>query len=498
MKPLYYYVNAQGFKPSSSIILDSSKEHEIRLTRGSEIHVSGKVLDAKTRMPIDSFKVSALYNMSPLPSKSVDGTNGEFTITLPVTREGMSCTLLVEAAGYNPDNSQVVDDKESTRYLEIPLVRGGGYAGTVMLPDGSPVPGANIILCGGRQIMANMPIIPTMMSSIRTIHCSSASSDVFTSVATTDDSGRFSLKAVAQAHSVYATHERGFAAVTAEKLSASSGMVLRPWGRVEGTLMIGSKPGAGQGIFLTVMQTSVRPPALGVSFRAVTDSDGKFTYPTLPAGEYRIAHMTAAGNSQTTFVTVRSGETTSVRIGGVGRPVIGRIIVTGADEAVPFKIVSASLSLKLPGEAIPRPATAEAYRDWIEREDVQARTRSERSYSLKFDTDGSFRTEDIPAGMYVLGVSAQPSDAPATGVSRAYERFLKEIVVPEIPGGRSDTPLDLGVIKFQSAKNNECRGCQGAPDFPYWGCETCILTDSGLTGGNLRTAGAPPARRIHL
>jgi hypothetical protein len=163
--------------------------------------------------------------------------------------------------------------------------------------------------------------------------------------------------------------------------------------------------------------------------------------------------MTATGRSgQTAFVTVRSGETASVRIGGTGRPIIVRIIVSGADETVPFKIVLASLSLKLPGEAIPRPANAEAYRDWVEREDVQARTRSERTIGLQFDADGSFRAEDIAAGTYVLNVTAQPSDTPATGVSRVTERFSKEIVVPEMPGGRSDTPLDLGVIKFQSTK----------------------------------------------
>lgn len=452
-KALSYDVSAQGYKPTDSVLLDSSSEHEIRLIKGTEILVSGKVFDSKTKMPLDSFKVSALFNPSPTPTKSVDGKNGEFTLTLPVTRAGTSYTLLVEAAGYIPDGSQSVDDKESTRNLEIALVRGGGYEGKVTLPDGNPVPGANVFLCGGNLAMAGMPVVPTMMSSIRTIVCSNGSRDFFTSVAVTDDSGKFSLIPVAQGHSVYATHEKGFAAITPEKLATSSSIVLQPWGKVEGTLMIGSKAGVAQNIFLSQLTMSVRPPALNVTFNAVTDNEGKFVFPTLPPGEYRVSHRLAIGASgQFAFVTVRSGETSSIKIGGTGQPVIGRILVTGTDETAVFKIRSASLALKLPGEAIPRPADAAAYRDWIERDDVRERTRSERNYSLRLDPDGSFRVEDMLAGTYILTVAADPSDAPGALPSRSGERFTSEIVVPEMPGGRGDTPLDLGVIRFQSAK----------------------------------------------
>jgi hypothetical protein len=58
----------------------------------------------------------------------------------------------------------------------------------------------------------------------------------------------------------------------------------------------------------------------------------------------------------------------------------------------------------------------------------------------------------MPAGTYILTVTADPSDAPAGMTSGPGERFTKEIALPEILGGRSDTPLDLGVVKFQSAR----------------------------------------------
>ncbi|MBZ5500304.1 MAG: carboxypeptidase-like regulatory domain-containing protein [Acidobacteriia bacterium] len=453
VKPLSYHINAEGYKSPGSMTLDSSKEHEIRLTRLAEVSVIGKVVDSQTRMPLESFKVSTVNSLAPFPANPIDGKNGEFTLTVPI-RSGASYILLVEADGYIPDGSQVVDDKESNRNVEIAMVRGGSYTGTVTLPDGNPANGASVILCGGNLTMAYMPLLPTMMSSIRTIRCSNSSRDVFTSAAVADGSGRFSLSAVAQAHSIYAAHEKGFAAIALEKLASSSRIVLQPWGRVEGTLMIGTKPGVGQRMFLSKVQSNFRPPALGVSFNAVTDNDGKFTYPTLPPGEYRVSQIVGtAGSGRTEIVSVKSGETTSVKIGGTGRPVIGRIFAIGADQSVVFKIRSMSLALKLSAEAIPRPTDPAAYRDWAEREDVLAQMRAERRYAVQFEDDGSFRAEDIPAGTYTLSVTAGPDAAGASPGSRpAVETFTKEVVISEMTGGRSDTPLDLGVIKFQSTK----------------------------------------------
>ena len=182
----------------------------------------------------------------------------------------------------------------------------------------------------------------------------------------------------------------------------------------------------------------------------VTDKDGKFAFPTVPPGEYRVSYMAApmSGPAQTAFVAVKSGETAFVQIGGTGRPVIGRIVVTAADTTVPLGIRNAALALKLPGEQIARPADAAAYRDWVEREDVRSQLRSERSISIQCAEDGSFRAEDVTAGTYILSVAVAPIDPPA-GQPQPSVRLTKEIVIPEIPGGRSDEPLNLGTITVQ-------------------------------------------------
>ncbi len=162
---------------------------------------------------------------------------------------------------------------------------------------------------------------------------------------------------------------------------------------------------------------------------------------------------TATGSSgQSAIATVRSGETTSVKIGGTGRPVIGRIVVSGPDPSVTPTIVLASLASKLPDDA-PKATDGAAFREWMESEAGRAQTRRQRSYSLRLEADGSFRLEDIPAGTYVLTVTGVPDKVVSvvTGtLDRATtERLTREIVVPEMPGGRSDDPLDLSVIKLQ-------------------------------------------------
>ena len=67
--------------------------------------------------------------------------------------------------------------------------------------------------------------------------------------------------------------------------------------------------------------------------------------------------------------------------------------------------------------------------------------RSQGRYRGKITTDGSFRIEDVPAGHYQLFLSITKNDREVAGGKIPVQ-------VREIPGGRTDEPLNLGACEL--------------------------------------------------
>jgi hypothetical protein len=67
------------------------------------------------------------------------------------------------------------------------------------------------------------------------------------------------------------------------------------------------------------------------------------------------------------------------------------------------------------------------------------------------EQDGSFRIEDMPAGKYMLSVQLfKPADdGERRGFGTPLANLTYQFSVPEIHGGRSDQPLDLGTVALQ-------------------------------------------------
>jgi peroxiredoxin len=70
-----------------------------------------------------------------------------------------------------------------------------------------------------------------------------------------------------------------------------------------------------------------------------------------------------------------------------------------------------------------------------------------RQYTFRIDEDGSFRIEDVIAGKYDFTVWIQERRR-GPGRPEEIAGYYGTIEVPEMPGGRSDEPLDLGELEL--------------------------------------------------
>src|SRR5262249_58484771 len=89
-------------------------------------------------------------------------------------------------------------------------------------------------------------------------------------------------------------HDRGFAeqTVRGEGAPPEADLTVRPWGRIEGTLRIGRRPGAGQTLNLAYDRQGDTTESLPWwSGQAATDADGRFVFERVMPGEVTLTRQ---------------------------------------------------------------------------------------------------------------------------------------------------------------------------------------------------------------
>ncbi|OHB67601.1 MAG: hypothetical protein A2Y77_13960 [Planctomycetes bacterium RBG_13_62_9] len=421
--------------PSDEVLVDVSKQGYMSVSRNAmtasdkeyavamppQLRISGRVVDKETGRPIPKF--TAIPGIDWGTSQSVywerrvarPFTDGRFEITLGQPYPGH--LIRIEAEGYLPEVSRSFDSGEGEVVFDVAMKRGTGPNGTVCLPDGKPVVGAEVILCTASQ-----------GAYIRNGKNEQRRESL--SVQTGLD-GRFAFPAQTDQYTLVVLHDAGYAEVTEADLGASPTLTLRPWGRVEGKVMIGSKPGANEAVRVLFDQPrEAGAPRIYHDCSAVADKEGQFIFDRVPPGGARACREMRISERMSTFtqevpIEIKAGETTSVTIGGMGRPVIGKV-------AIPNEV-----------------------RDKLDWQNLDCSLRNQspeshaRTVAVKFEPDGAFRADDVPAGSYCLYFYAYTP--PTNTRSFRGERLgslTHPFAVPEMPGGRSDEPLDLGVLEL--------------------------------------------------
>ena len=306
--------------------------------------------------------------------------------------------------------------------------------GILKTPDGKPLPDADVLLSTDSVFVHVYSTSPPKAA-----------------VARTGADGRFSFPVAPENRAVIVINEKGYGQMTVAELVKKHELTLQPWARVEGTLREGSKPLAGEWIYLsrTHLGSQIERSTFRTQheIRTKTDAAGHYVFPRVVPGDAWISFRNYW--NQTRYFDLQSGQTNIVDIGGRGRPITGRVVLANIHAQVKFH---GSVWPRTPHQMRLPPNWSELSKEqqtaltaaWENTPDGKLYNQEKCNQNFEVAADGTFIVPDLRAGEYRLSVG---SKSPATPVTRADIAFT----VPEMPGGRSDEPLDVGAIKTYPA-----------------------------------------------
>jgi RNA polymerase sigma factor (sigma-70 family) len=454
-KPGYTMVGQREFQADKG---------ETSVTMYPPLRVRGKVTDATTGRPIARFTVAngsyyrsanesgAFRNVNWHNGPRIDFTGGRYEVehSHPLVA---AVAVRIEAKGYKPATSEPFRMEAGDVAFDARLEPGVGPSGLVNGPDGRPLAGATVTLS---------------TKSLRAQFYNGKFHEGIYSQVVTGADGRFSFPAQTETLRVFVDHASGFAEADEKTLAGSSQLIIQPWGRIEGTVKIGARPAAGVQIRLSETDLRWAPDEampITQAQQRITDEQGRYAFERVIAARLSVSRIFTlerssfhVGTGCARIVTVKPGRTTWVDLGGTGRPVVGRFALpAGIKAGAIFPYNNQTLELIRPEPPYPEILSGKERQawltEWLATAEGEAYSSSERTLDTNVRPDGRFRIEDVPAGKYRLTAEVRE---PGNGVPGTYGAELAsidtEIVVPEIPGGRSDAPLDLGTIELKPSK----------------------------------------------
>ena len=441
----------------------SPKDDEIVVKMLRPLVISGKVTDAATGKPIEDLTVVAgikweqgdtihwSRELSTASTTASFGGDGTYAIRCTYPRPGHM--FQIEAPGYEPAQSRLIQSDEGTLSIDFALKPAKLITGTVLTPDGEPAAGADVVMA-----------LPNVYVNILNGRMNDYRDQPYTVV---DAQGNFTLPSQKDPFKLIALHDSGVSIVVGEKLQSGQVIRLSPWAKIVGTVKIGSKPAAQSELNLFYLDsTPYNDARFTISSTASADASGRFEFArVLPDAEFQLSRAMPRrdgnGSLYTHGVTVktRPGATENVSIGATGRPIVGRMIVP--ETASNYVWTVASLTPNLYDFDKPdgyndwtQEKKSAWYTEWIKTGPGEAHAKLVgRRFAIDPQADGSFRVEDLPAGRYDIQATITAAlGNKQCGFGEQLGSVQQIITVPEMEGGRSDEILDIGELKVKLRK----------------------------------------------
>jgi 5-hydroxyisourate hydrolase-like protein (transthyretin family)/peroxiredoxin len=451
----------------------TASDKEVTLTLRQPLKVRGTVVDAETGKPVDSFRVVqgitfddkriSWQRRQGRPDGDGDaGKAGTFEQEQSYPYPGYA--IRIEADGYLPADSRIYKLDEGQVELKFELKKGKSLIGVVRTAEGKPAAGAQVVVATPSQAAYIVN-----GKEVRDQGCVTTK---------TDEQGRYSLPPQVGSYTLVVLHDGGYAEAPAAQLATSQDVQLTAWGRVEGVVKVGSKPGVGSELRISHMEQKFdeNAPRIHHQIETKSDAQGKFVFDRVQPGEVWVSRTISipmgggswmSSSAQTATAIVEAGKVALVQVGGTGRPVVGRVNIPRevADRpALIFSTCSLNAKVEFPRIDIPdsvKEKGPEEVKKWHEefmksdkgkayQEEAKKAQRASRFYAVVAQPDGKFRADDIPAGKYTLtiGISQPPADR-SCGPGDVLATASAEVTVDEMPGGRSDEPLEVPTLEMK-------------------------------------------------
>jgi RNA polymerase sigma factor (sigma-70 family) len=441
----------------------------IRLTLFPPLKITGNVIDTASKEPIPAFRIvegirwTGQQDVTWQPQSSRKLGNGKYEATIGDFSNGGK--LRVEADGYLPAESRMIQKSEGSIQLDFELKKGTGLSGIVLDPNGKPLFNVRVVC------------VPEDQSIYLDPDHDNLADRTGIALAQTDKDGHFSLQPQEKKYSLLITADEGFALVKDDQLSKDGQIHLQKWARIEGDYRLNASPAS----FVKIGAQAQLPlgPYGGSMLNArsvTTDASGHFVLDHLPPGQnVHIYQLVPLGGGSERFVQMGdykavADQTTAIQVGGKGRPVIGKLSLpaTGAAQVDFTQQVNVRAESSNDAEInfmrqlpfpenfpdMPQDQQEQWYQTQI-KSHVATQAAMQKSgqspvQSVDFvvSSDGTMRADNVVPGTYRGQATFREPFVPGSNHQDVLGTAPISFTVPITPAYPTNEPLDIGVIRL--------------------------------------------------
>ena len=425
-----YGVYKEGYISQYRLEIGPSEDWQT-ITLKQAIRVTATVINAETGVLLPEFSVKVYTQLSRNvsnywnPDENLNGLNGRFTLTLSDnTEEGYR--VRVEAPGYVSQEQVVPLDGPSEVTLHYAMEPGKPITGRVLLPDGTPVANATVLLLSDEDnfVTVRNGYLNAIFSKPKD---------------TTNVEGGFEFPAQADNYRLLVVADAGCAVVERTEFEKSSSIPLRLWARVSGTISTNDGPGSGQ---LMGLNTWTGGNGIMFSNDAESDAQGHYRFERVAGGEYLLIHSVPTGPRSWTT----SGLGFSVRVPDGGN-------VTANYDARGM-VVTGKIDLKALGAGYHWNDNQGTF-NWVGEQDFGSiggalPEKVRLNYAVVFQPDGTFRIDGVLPGDYTLNIQLGDM-TPNAIMDRTITAAMPKPLEVSVPPGKYGTVIDIGTVEMVPA-----------------------------------------------